>query len=116
MLSEQVNNLSTQLEAQGEVLRKLEEKDRLLSAQVVTLEKESHVKQQALDAHRRKAVESAQAAADLKLHLEKYHTQVKEAQQMLAEKTGALEQEAFRYRPITLTSKISLELSLARVA
>ena len=28
--------------------------------------------------HKRKAIESAQSAADLKLHLEKYHSQIKE--------------------------------------
>ena len=28
--------------------------------------------------HKRKAIESAQSAADLKLHLEKYHGQIKE--------------------------------------
>ena len=33
--------------------------------------------------HKRKAIESAQSAADLKLHLEKYHAQMKEAQQVL---------------------------------
>merc|ERR1719220_3008165 len=46
--------------------------------------------------HKRKAIESAQSAADLKLHLEKYHSQIKEVQQTVAEKTSALEAEAFK--------------------
>merc|ERR1719411_2067713 len=46
--------------------------------------------------HKRKAIESAQSAADLKLHLEKYHGQIKEVQQTVAEKTSALEAEAFK--------------------
>ena len=50
--------------------------------------------------HKRKAIESAQSAADLKLHLEKYHAQMKEAQQVVAEKTMALEQEAFKYKRV----------------
>ena len=33
---------------------------------------------QAMEMHKRKAIESAQSAADLKLHLEKYHSQIKE--------------------------------------
>ena len=33
---------------------------------------------QAMEMHKRKAIESAQSAADLKLHLEKYHGQIKE--------------------------------------
>ena len=32
----------------------------------------------AMEMHKRKAIESAQSAADLKLHLEKYHGQIKE--------------------------------------
>lgn len=34
-------------------------------------------RQQAMEMHKRKAIESAQSAADLKLHLEKYHSQIK---------------------------------------
>ena len=30
-----------------------------------------------MEMHKRKAIESAQSAADLKLHLEKYHAQIK---------------------------------------
>ena len=30
-----------------------------------------------MEMHKRKAIESAQSAADLKLHLEKYHSQIK---------------------------------------
>lgn len=48
--------------------------------------------------HKRKAVESSQTAADLKLHLDKYQAQLKEAQIAVAEKTGAIEQEAFKYK------------------
>ena len=54
------------------------------------------MRQQAMEMHKRKAIESAQSAADLKLHLEKYHAQIKEVQQTVAEKTSALEAEAFK--------------------
>lgn len=40
------------------------------------------LRQQASDMNKRKAVEAAQTAADLKLHLDKYHAQLKEAQQV----------------------------------
>jgi len=43
-------------------------------------------------------VESAQTAADLKLHLDKYQAQLREAQVAVAEKTGAIEQEAYKYK------------------
>ncbi|XP_045610581.1 E3 ubiquitin-protein ligase Bre1 [Procambarus clarkii] len=100
VLQEQTNTLTTQVEAQNQVVRKLEEKERLLQNNLTTVEKELTLRQQALEMHKRKAIESAQSAADLKLHLEKYHAQMKEAQQVVAEKTMALEQEAFKYRRV----------------
>ena len=107
-LQEQVNTLSTQVEAQNQVVRKLEEKERLLQNSLATVEKELTLRQQALEMHKRKAIESAQSAADLKLHLEKYHAQMKEAQQVTAEKTMALEQEAFKYKRVQVIILIFL--------
>jgi len=96
MYIQQVATLSTQVEAQNQVVRKLEEKERLLQNNLATVEKELQLRQQAMEMHKRKAIESAQSAADLKLHLEKYHSQIKEVQQTVAEKTSALEAEAFK--------------------
>ena len=59
------------------MVRKLEEKERLLQTNLATVEKELTLRQQAMEMHKRKAIESAQSAADLKLHLEKYHSQIK---------------------------------------
>jgi len=84
------------VEAQNQVVRKLEEKERLLQNNLSTIEKELSLRQQAMEMHKRKAIESTQSAADLKLHLEKYLAQVKEAQSTVAEKTGAWQQEAFK--------------------
>ena len=50
--------------------------------------------------HKRKAVESAQTAADLKLHLDKYHSQMNEAQLSLAEKTRSVQSQSFKYKRI----------------
>jgi len=96
MLIQQVATLSTQVEAQNQVVRKLEEKERLLMQNLAAVEKELTLRQQAMEMHKRKAIESAQSAADLKLHLEKYHAQIKEVQQTVAEKTSSLEAEAFK--------------------
>ncbi|KAK6625307.1 E3 ubiquitin-protein ligase bre1 [Polyplax serrata] len=98
VLKEQVSTLTTQVEATNVVVRKLEEKERILQNALATAEKELSVRQQAMEMHKRKAIESAQSAADLKLHLEKYHAQMKEAQQVVAEKTSALEAEAYKTR------------------
>lgn len=65
----QVATRETQIEAMNVVLRKLEEKERILQNTLTTVEKELVLRQQALEMHKRKAIESAQSAADLKLHL-----------------------------------------------
>lgn len=96
VLKEQVGTLTTQVEAANIVVRKLEEKERILQNTLATVEKELALRQQAMEMHKRKAIESAQSAADLKLHLEKYHSQMKEAQQVVAEKTSSLEAEAYK--------------------
>ncbi|EFA09945.1 E3 ubiquitin-protein ligase Bre1 [Tribolium castaneum] len=96
VLKEQVSTLTTQVEAANLVVRKLEEKERILQNTLATVEKELALRQQAMEMHKRKAIESAQSAADLKLHLEKYHSQMKEAQQVVAEKTSSLEAEAYK--------------------
>ena len=96
MLTQQVNTLSTQVEAQNQVVRKLEEKERLQQTNLAALDKELSMRQQAMEMHKRKAIESAQSATDLKLHLEKYHSQIKEMQITVAEKTSSLEAEAFK--------------------
>jgi len=95
-LTEQVIALNAQVEAQNQVVRKLEEKERLLQNNLSTIEKELGFKQQAMELHRRKAIEFGQSAADLKLHLDKYSAQLKEAQASVADKTSNLQQEAFK--------------------
>nr|NVI70120.1 Bre1 [Cucujiformia] len=96
VLKEQVQTMTTQVDAANIVVRKLEEKERILQNTLATVEKELTLRQQAMEMHKRKAIESAQSAADLKLHLEKYHSQMKEAQQVVAEKTSSLEAEAYK--------------------
>lgn len=100
ILDDQMATRDAQIEAMHVVLRKLEEKERCLQNTVANIEKEMNLRQQAMELHKRKAIESAQSAADLKLHLEKYHAQMKEAQQVVAEKTSALEAEAYKTKRI----------------
>ena len=95
-LTEQVIALNAQVEAQNQVVRKLEEKERLLQNNLSTIEKELACKQQAMELHKRKAIEAAQSAADLKLHLDKYLSQLKEAQGTVAEKTSSLHERSYK--------------------
>lgn len=61
--------MTNQVEMTNTVVRKLEEKERILQNSLATVEKECSIRQQAMEMHKRKAIESAQSAADLKLHL-----------------------------------------------
>ncbi|KAK2710554.1 hypothetical protein QYM36_011922, partial [Artemia franciscana] len=72
LLEEQVSTLGLQVEAQNQVIRRLEEKERILQNSLTLAEREVMLRQQALELHKRKAIESAQSANDLKLHLGKY--------------------------------------------
>ena len=56
MLTQQVNTLSTQVEAQNQVVRKLEEKERLLQTNLAALDKELSMRQQAMEMHKHKAI------------------------------------------------------------
>ncbi|KAL8597186.1 hypothetical protein ACOMHN_022233 [Nucella lapillus] len=98
VLEEQGTQLHQQVDAQNMVVRSLEDKERILQQSLALVEKEANFTQQALELHKRKAVESSQTAADLKLHLDKYQAQLKEAQIAVAEKTSALDQEVFKYK------------------
>lgn len=69
VLKEQVSTLTQQVENINLVARKLEEKERIMQNTLATAEKEMALRQQAMEMHKRKAIESAQSAADLKLHL-----------------------------------------------
>lgn len=100
ILAEQVGTVHHQVEAQNVVVRKLEEKERILQNNLETVEKELGLRQQSLEVHKRKAIESAQTAADLKLHLDKYHAQLKESQVAVGDKTIALQQQSFKYKRI----------------
>lgn len=67
----QITSLSKQLEAQNQVVRKLEEKEKVLLNTMTVIEQEGRMRLNASDMNKRKAIESAQSAADLKLHLGK---------------------------------------------
>ena len=73
------------------------------------------MRQQAMEMHKRKAIESAQSAADLKLHLEKYHAQIKEMQITVAEKTSSLEAEAFKTKRLQVRNFFNLSKGLGLV-
>lgn len=79
-----------------DVLKKLGEKERILQISVTRLEASVELQRQTMDLHKRKAIEQAQSAADLNMYLEKYRSQMTEAEQVHAERTTSLEAEAYK--------------------
>lgn len=78
--------------------QKYEESITVLRNSILMLEKDLNVMHQTIEAYKRKTIESAQTSADLKLHLDRYHAQLKEVQELVAEKSEALEKQNFKNR------------------
>eukprot|EP00061_Rhincodon_typus_P008835 g31803.t1 len=97
-LGDQVLTLKTQVDAQLQVVKKLEEKEQLLQTNLTAMEKELSLRTQTLDMHKRKAVEAAQLAEDLKLQLEADQKKLSEVQNDIIESSVAREKENFNYK------------------
>ncbi|XP_041733838.2 E3 ubiquitin-protein ligase BRE1B isoform X1 [Coregonus clupeaformis] len=92
-LADQVLTFKTQVEAHLLVVQKLEEKEGILQSLLATLEKELGVRIQALELNKRKAVEAAQLAEDLKVQLEHTQSKLREIQVSVSENRTARERE-----------------------
>lgn len=97
-LGEQVLGLKSQVDAQLLTVQKLEEKERALQGSLGSVEKELTLRSQALELNKRKAVEAAQLAEDLKVQLEHVQTRLREIQPCLAESRAAREKESFNLK------------------
>ncbi|XP_037320557.2 E3 ubiquitin-protein ligase BRE1B isoform X2 [Pungitius pungitius] len=93
-LADQVLTFKTQVDAQLLVVQKLEEKEGILQSALAALEKELALRTQALELNKRKAVEAAQLAEDLKVQLEHTQAKLKEIQVSVAENRTARERES----------------------
>uniref|UniRef100_A0A8C0ILC9 E3 ubiquitin protein ligase n=1 Tax=Chelonoidis abingdonii TaxID=106734 RepID=A0A8C0ILC9_CHEAB len=87
-----------QVDAQLLVVQKLEEKERVLQGNLGTVEKELTLRSQALELNKRKAVEAAQLAEDLKVQQEHVQCKLKEIQACMAENRAAKEKESFNLK------------------
>uniref|UniRef100_A0A8B9RIG2 E3 ubiquitin protein ligase n=1 Tax=Astyanax mexicanus TaxID=7994 RepID=A0A8B9RIG2_ASTMX len=93
-LADQVLTFKTQVDAQLLVVQKLEEKEGILQSSLAALEKELALRTQALELNKRKAVEAAQLAEDLKVQLEHTQAKLKEIQTSVLENRTARERES----------------------
>ncbi|TPX76786.1 hypothetical protein CcCBS67573_g01946 [Chytriomyces confervae] len=86
MVANQVIAFKRQSEKQLEQIRKLEDRERVLMAQLLILEKDLAAKTVTSDLHRRKVSELTQKQTDLVDKLDKLHAKFMEAEKMLADK------------------------------
>ncbi|CAM9120177.1 unnamed protein product [Bubo scandiacus] len=93
-LAEQVLALKAQVDAQLLVVQKLEEKERGLQSSLAAVEKELALRSQALELNKRKAVEAAQLAEDLRAQGEHVQARLRELQACAAENRAAKEKES----------------------
>ncbi|XP_043540404.1 E3 ubiquitin-protein ligase BRE1B-like, partial [Chiloscyllium plagiosum] len=87
-----------QVDAQLLVVQKLEEKERVLQSSLAMVEKELTLRSQALELNKRKAVEAAQLAEDLKVQLEHTQAKLKEIQSAMSDNCFAKEKESFNLK------------------
>ncbi|KAM9510565.1 LOW QUALITY PROTEIN: E3 ubiquitin-protein ligase BRE1B-like [Guaruba guarouba] len=93
-LAEQVLALKAQVDAQLLLVQKLEEKERALQSSLGAVEKELALRCQALELNKRKAVEAAQLAEDLRAQGEHIQARLRELQSCAAENRAAKDKEA----------------------
>uniref|UniRef100_A0A2K5X9N5 E3 ubiquitin protein ligase n=1 Tax=Mandrillus leucophaeus TaxID=9568 RepID=A0A2K5X9N5_MANLE len=97
-LADQVLTLKTQVDAQLQVVRKLEEKEHLLQSNIGTGEKELGLRTQALEMNKRKAMEAAQLADDLKAQLELAQKKLHDFQDEIVENSVTKEKDMFNFK------------------
>ncbi|KAL3316291.1 E3 ubiquitin-protein ligase bre1 [Cichlidogyrus casuarinus] len=84
------------VEALSRAVQKQEEKEKLLLTNLGRLEREASLRQQAQEAFKRKSVENQQVAEDLRVTVQKYLSQLKDAQGTVQEKVSSYERAQFR--------------------
>uniref|UniRef100_F1KQY9 E3 ubiquitin protein ligase n=2 Tax=Ascaris TaxID=6251 RepID=F1KQY9_ASCSU len=117
---ERLSSLQNQLEAQQLMISKLEEKDKLLTQKNANLEHQLRMVEQAMEMHKRKAIECSQSSADFKAQLEKCSSQLNDAQQAMITKTSQQEVDAFKIRRLeedknTLKKKLERSKKMEKV-
>lgn len=97
-LADQLLTLKTQVDAQLQVVRKLEEKERLLQGTISTAERELALRTQALDMNKRKAQDSALLSEEVRAQLEQVQQRLNLVREEVVENSISREKESFNAR------------------
>ncbi|CAL9706739.1 unnamed protein product [Knipowitschia caucasica] len=97
-LADQLLTLKTQVDAQLQVVRKLEEKERLLQGTISTAERELALRTQALEMNKRKAQDSATQSEEMRVQLEQVQQKLTLVREEVVENGISREKESFNAR------------------
>uniref|UniRef100_A0A8C1HKW0 E3 ubiquitin protein ligase n=1 Tax=Cyprinus carpio carpio TaxID=630221 RepID=A0A8C1HKW0_CYPCA len=97
-LADQLLTLKTQVDAQLQVVRKLEEKERLLQGTISAAERELGLRTQALDMNKRKAQESVLLSEEVRTQLEGVQQRLSSVREEVIENSISREKESFNAR------------------
>uniref|UniRef100_W5JYJ8 E3 ubiquitin protein ligase n=1 Tax=Astyanax mexicanus TaxID=7994 RepID=W5JYJ8_ASTMX len=97
-LADQLLTLKTQVDAQLQVVRKLEEKERLLQGTISAAERELGLRTQALDMNKRKAQDSALLSEEVRSQLEGVQQRLNAVREEVIENSISREKESFNAR------------------
>lgn len=97
-LADQLLTLKTQVDAQLQVVRKLEEKERLLQGTISAAERELGLRTQALEMNKRKAQESVLLSEEVRTQLEGVQQRLKSVREEVIENSISREKESFNAR------------------
>ncbi|XP_056327828.1 E3 ubiquitin-protein ligase BRE1A-like [Danio aesculapii] len=97
-LADQLLTLKTQVDAQLQVVRKLEEKERLLQGTISAAERELGLRTQALEMNKRKAQESVLLSEEVRTQLEGVQQRLRSVREEVIENSISREKESFNAR------------------
>ncbi|XP_070994220.1 E3 ubiquitin-protein ligase BRE1A isoform X2 [Oncorhynchus clarkii lewisi] len=97
-LADQLLTLKTQVDAQLQVVRKLEEKERLLQGTISTAERELALRTQALDMNKRKTQESSVLSEEVRSQLDQVQQRLGTVREEVIENSISREKESFNAR------------------
>lgn len=97
-LADQLLTLKTQVDAQLQVVRKLEEKERLLQGTISAAERELGLRTQALEMNKRKAQDSVLLSEEVRTQLEGVQQRLRSVREEVIENSISREKESFNAR------------------
>jgi len=115
VLIDKVSAMTTKHQVTDDLAKRLEERERVLQAAVTNMEKENSLRQQAIECHKRKAIDLGQQYQELSGKNELTSKQLEDLKKSSIEKSNVLEEENFKYnRMVEENSGLKKKLDKAK--